>query len=119
MTPMERFRMYLDKKNITNAQAERECEFSNGFIGNAIKAKTAIGSDKLEKILKVYPDLSAEWLMRGIGDMFVGGGMSPEQVFRALNMPSNSDKIIEVWLQFMDVTKGMQELYKQSRVVTD
>ena len=117
MMILERFRMYLDKKDISNAQAERDCGFSNGLIGNNIKTKGSIGGDKLEKILKVYPDLSAEWLMRGTGNMFVGDGMNPEQVFKALNMPSNSDKIIEVWMNFMEVTKGMQLLYRESMEV--
>ncbi len=115
MITIERLKMYLDAKGIKNAQAEKACGFSNGLIGNALKDSSSIGSDKLERILIIYPDLSAEWLLRGTGEMIVGDGENPEQLFRALNMPPNSDKIIDVWLRFMECTKGMQELYRQSQ----
>lgn len=116
MSTVLRFKAYLEKKGIKNAQAERECGLSNGLIKSAISAGSALGSDKLEKILNTYQDLSAEWLLRGIGHMLVTDNMDAEQLFRSLNMPPNSDKIIEVWMQFMEVTKGMQELYRQHRM---
>lgn len=115
MSTVTRFKEYLDSKGIKNAQAERDCGLSNGLIKSAVSAGSALGSDKLEKILKTYPDLSAEWLLRGTGHMLVTDGVDTEQLFRSLNMPSNSDKIIEVWLDFMECTKGMQELYKNSK----
>ena len=71
MMTIERFKEYLDAKGIANARAEKDCGFSNGLIGNAYKTKTTIGSDKLEKILSVYSDLSAEWLLRGVGSMIL------------------------------------------------
>lgn len=71
MVTIERFKEYLNSKGISNAKAEKDCGFSNGLIGNAFKTKTAIGSDKLEKILSTYVDLSAEWLLRGTGSMLI------------------------------------------------
>lgn len=112
MNTVLRFKMYLETKGIKNAQAERDCGLSNGLIKSAISAGSAIGSDKLEKILNTYHDLSAEWLLRGTGEMLVADNANTEQVFRSLNMPPNSDKIIEVWMKFMECTRGMQELYK-------
>lgn len=114
MNTVMRFKAYLDTKGIKNAQAERDCGLSNGLIASAIHKNAALGSDKLENILNTYPDLSAEWLLRGTGHMLVTDGVNTEQLFKSLNMPSNSDKIIEVWLNFMDCTKRMQDLYKQS-----
>lgn len=112
---VQRFKDFLNSKGIKNAQAERACGFSNGLLKSALSANSALGSDKLEKILTTYPELSAEWLLRGTGNMLIADGINTEQLFKTLNMPPNSDKIIEVWMQFMEVTKGMQELYKQSK----
>ena len=109
-----RFKAYLDAKGIKNAQAERDCGLSNGLIASAIHKNAALGSDKLEQILIAYPDLSAEWLLRGTGHMLISEGINHEQIFKALNMPSNSDKIIEIWQEFMECTKRMQEIYQQS-----
>lgn len=110
MSTADRLREYLKYKGINNFQAENDCGLSNGYIASS----KSIGSDKLEKILNTYHDLSAEWLLRGTGKMLIGDGIDPAQVFRALNMPHNSDKIIDVWMKFMELTKGMQEIYKQS-----
>ena len=115
MKTMERFKDYLDAKGIVNARAEKDCGFSNGFIGNAVRKGTSVSSDNIEKILNTYPDLSAEWLLRGTGNMLITEGLNQEQVFKTLNMLSNSDKIIEVWMKFMELNKGMQELYMQSK----
>lgn len=115
MNTVMRFKTYLDSKKIKNAQAERDCGLSNGLIKAALSAGSSFGSDKLEKILNTYPDLSAEWLLRGTGSMLITDGINQEQVFKTLNMPSNSDKIIEVWMKFMELNKGMQELYMQSK----
>lgn len=71
MITIERLKEYLDYKGIKNSQAEAICGFSNGLIGNAFRTKTSIGSDKLEKILSIYTDLSAEWLLRGVGSMLL------------------------------------------------
>lgn len=110
MSTAERLKEYLKFKGIKNNTAENMCGLSNGYIANS----KSIGSDKLENILTVFQDLSAEWLIRGTGKMLISDGIDPAQVFRALNMPPNSHKIIDVWLKFMEVTEGMQEIYKQS-----
>lgn len=81
MTTVERFRKFLDAKDITNSRAEKDCGFSNGLIGNAVRAKTAMGSDKVEKILSIYKDLSAEWLLTGEGDMIKSVTQVPQKSF--------------------------------------
>lgn len=69
MNTTDRFKTYLDSKGISNYRAEQDCGFSNGLIGNALKTGSSLGSDKLESILNAYDDLSAEWLLRGTGEM--------------------------------------------------
>ena len=112
---LNRFTEYLKSKGIKYAQAERECGLSNGIIKSALNKGSALGSDKVENILLTYPDLSAEWLLRGTGDMLLTDKVNQEQIFRAFNLPPNSDKIIEIWLQFMECTRGMQEIYKEAQ----
>lgn len=112
----KRLAEFLKNKGIKYSTAEKACGISNGLLGKAITKDMHLGSDKIENILKVYPELSAEWLMRGTGNMLATDGIQPEQVFKTLNMPPNSDKIIEVWKQFMDCTQGMQELYLQANL---
>lgn len=71
MGVIERFKEYLDYKGVANYRAEQECGLSNGLIKNALSAGSSLGSDKLEKILSTYTELSAEWLLRGVGSMLL------------------------------------------------
>ena len=119
MSVAVRLKDYLEYKKIAPYKAERQCGISSGGISKQLpdenrKEGGSIGSENLEKFLSVYQDISAEWLLRGSGNMIIGDRVDKEQVFMALNMPKNSDKILEVWMQFMDITKNMQDLYKQS-----
>lgn len=71
MNTLERLKAYLDAKGIVNATAEKACGFGNATLRNAFRAGKGIGTDKLEIILRVYPDLSSEWLLRGAGSMLL------------------------------------------------
>lgn len=62
---VERIIQYINYKSISKREFAKEIGVSHSLIG---KSKT-IGSDKLEKILSVYSEISAEWLISGIGSM--------------------------------------------------
>lgn len=66
---LERIKEYIDSKGISVAAFERSIGMSNASFGKSLRSKGAIGTDKLENILSVYKDLSAEWLMTGRGEM--------------------------------------------------
>lgn len=68
MTIKDRILQFLSAENIAKAQFERQCGFSNGYI-NSIKE--GIGAEKLERILREYPVLSREWLLSGVGEMYI------------------------------------------------
>lgn len=99
MTSIERFKEYLENKGISNARAEKDCGFSNGLISNAYKTKTAMGSDKIEKILTVYTDLSAEWLLRGTGGM-----ISTERPNRKTSVSNLKQRLIE-FIKYKDLSQ--------------
>ena len=109
---VERLIEYLNYKSIAIYKAELDFGLSNGLIGKAVKVGSSLGSDKLEKLLKKYTDLSAEWLLRGEGPMIKGEDIVPEQVFKSLGMPANSDKIISTWRKMMEYQKEMTTLFE-------
>jgi len=67
---LKRIKQYLDSKGIRVSVFEREIGFSNGSFASQLKNDKTIGVDKLEKILKIYTDFNAEWLLTGNGNMF-------------------------------------------------
>jgi len=66
---VERLKEYIDYKKIAVSAFERSIGMSNASFGKSLKNKGAIGTDKLEKILSLYDDISPEWLLTGRGDM--------------------------------------------------
>ncbi len=65
MGVIERLREYIDFKGITKYKFYQETGLSNGFLDK----NTNVGSDKCEKIIYQYPDISPEWLITGRGSM--------------------------------------------------
>ena len=114
MRTMERIKAYLDYRKIPVATFEKSIGMSNNSFGKTLKAGGAIGLDKLEKILSIYKELSAEWLLRGTGTMIVGDGIDQEQLLKSINLPANSHDIINIWMKFMEVTDGMQRIYNHT-----
>lgn len=65
MKTKERLIQFLDYKGIKPTKAENMLNRGKG----AITKPSSISIDKLEEFLLLFTDLSAEWLMRGEGDM--------------------------------------------------
>lgn len=77
MSTATRLKEYLDYKNIAVSKAEKECGIGPSGLSKQLPSKgfpdgKSIGSDNLEKILSRFTDLSADWLLRGVGDMLKG-----------------------------------------------
>ena len=116
MVTIERFKEYLDYKGIANYRAETECGLSNGLIKNALKVGSALGSDKLEKILSVYQDLSAEWLLRGTGSMLIGGSKAAELEDKIAFMAKggkDKDQAYDIVIGMIAVIGKTYEFYKE------
>ena len=66
MNTKERLLKFIEETGITIAEFERKCSLSNGYIR---KLKGSVGSDKIEDIIKAYPQLNRVWLLSGEGQM--------------------------------------------------
>lgn len=66
MDVRERILRFVDHKGLSKARFERECGLSNGYLKNIRKS---ISVDKLELILRAYPELNRDWLLAGVGEM--------------------------------------------------
>lgn len=66
---LKRLKQYIDSKGISIAAFEQSVGMSNASFGKSLKNNGAIGTDKLEKILSVYSEISPTWLLTGKGEM--------------------------------------------------
>lgn len=77
MTEKEKILQVLEIKKIKKENFFKSLGVTYGnFTGD--NKKTPIKSDILTKILAEIPDLSAEWLLRGTGDMFINSGLGQQ-----------------------------------------
>jgi len=65
----KRVGQYIEQKRYSYYAFENSVNAGRGSISKAVKEGKSIGSNTLEKILSVYPDLNAEWLLTGRGEM--------------------------------------------------
>ena len=68
-TIIDRLQYYMLQKGINNNQLTVAANLSVGLIGRAIKNRSGLNSDSIEKILYSYPDLNPDWLLTGRGEM--------------------------------------------------
>lgn len=68
---LERIKQFIDNQEISIRAFEIAIGFSNGAFASQLKNNKSIGHDKIENILNVYPNLDANWLLKGSGKMFL------------------------------------------------
>lgn len=68
-TVNERIRLIYESKNLTENRFSQMCGIRQGTV-NGWKTKDKLpGLESLLQILATFPDVSAEWLLRGEGEM--------------------------------------------------
>lgn len=72
MKLINRLESYIRLKNLSLNAFDKSIGAANGYIGKQIKVNGSIGSDTIEKIASVFPDLNLMWLLTGEGSMIVG-----------------------------------------------
>lgn len=79
---LTRLKQYLDYKGISVRAFEQRIGFSNGSFASQLKNGKTIGVDRVENILNEFPDINAEWLLTGNGEMLKPAVEEPEKIFK-------------------------------------
>lgn len=66
MSAKQRVIDYIDIKGISKSNFYQQTGLSNGFLDSG----KGIGSDKIEIIISMFPDINLNWLITGEGEMF-------------------------------------------------
>lgn len=94
--PLNRIKAYIDFKGIKISTFEKSVGFSNGLFGGQLKKNKSIGVDKLENILKVYPDLNANWVLTGQESMLRSNmGHDKKALIEYVDMENEINHIIQ------------------------
>lgn len=66
---IQRIKLILEEKNLSENAFSLYCDISRAALNTAINRNTDLKFSTIAKILAAFPDVSAEWLMRGEGEM--------------------------------------------------
>lgn len=74
---LSRIKNYIDFIDVSVASFEKSVSMSNGSFASQFKNNKTIGVDKIENILRKYPEINPEWLLTGQGEMLKGQVVAP------------------------------------------
>lgn len=86
-----RIRQFIEYKKLTINKFSESVGASNSYFNKLIKNNTTIGSDRIENILKIYPEINPAWLITGNGEMLLKYSQN-EVEKNILNYSSKLDK---------------------------
>ncbi len=95
----QRIRMILECKNSNPTQLAKAYSLNQKTVNNQINASTQLSASIILLILEMFPDVSAEWLLRGKGDMFISQNHTysidsyPQMASETDNFVSTQEKI--------------------------
>jgi hypothetical protein len=70
-TFIDRLEVFMKTEGLNSNSLTVTAGLSNGLVGKALKKRSSMNSDSIERILCAYTNLNADWLMTGRGNMYV------------------------------------------------
>lgn len=69
MRVIDRLHQFLEYKNLSPYNFEKNCGIANGYINKQSKGNGTVGSMIIGKITAKYKELNVTWLLTGMGQM--------------------------------------------------
>lgn len=69
-TIYQRVKLVLEDKSISVNALSKQINVAQATLNPQLRGDRTLAANIVEKILTAFPDVSAEWLMRGIGTMY-------------------------------------------------
>lgn len=114
MSIKERTFIFIKHKGITVKKFEELCGLSNGYVSSMRKG---YGDDKLNNVLKVFPELNRDWLIYGEGEMLSGAIIQNNQ--NGDNIQGTSVTINKQEGDYLDIIKSLTTQLTKSQEQMD
>lgn len=69
-TIYQRVKLVLENKSISVNALSKQINVAQATLNPQLRGDRTLAANIVEKILSAFPDVSAEWLMRGVGTMY-------------------------------------------------
>ena len=100
---IQRIKAYLDAKKISVNAFENKVGMSHGAFRKAVNENKSIQTDRLEKIISIYEDISPVWLLTGKGNMIDSENNPSKQT------PENSSIESNELIQMVEIIRKQAE----------
>ena len=70
VTIYQRVKLILEDKSISVNALSKQINVAQATLNPQLRGDRTLAANIVEKILTAFPDVSAEWLMRGVGTMY-------------------------------------------------
>lgn len=114
MTIKERTYSFIEYKGITVKKFEELCGLSNGYISSMRKG---FGTDKLNNVLTMFPELNREWLLYGEGEMLNPKVIQNNQ--NGDNIQGHSVTVNKTEKNYLEIIKRQSEQLSKSQEQID
>lgn len=101
---------YMHYAGLNDNKVTVECGLSNGVIGKARKSRSVMSGENIVRILSVYRDLDARWLMTGEGEMISGVSYSDIPNITDFLKKQNSELMAKIDLLNQEIGELKNEL---------
>lgn len=95
ITIYQRIMLILEDKQVSVNALSKLVDMSQTTLNTQLKGERALSANVVAKVLVAYPDVSAEWLMRGIGTMYHKEGADDSPYMVAETPHHDEPKVVE------------------------
>ena len=104
----QRIKAYIDDNRISLNALAKTLNMNQSTVLRQVKGEQTLSSTLVENFLKAYPDVSAEWLMRGVGTMYINQD-ADDSSYMVAETPHREEYNIEEYHQDDSVWKAKYE----------
>lgn len=109
VTIYQRVKCVLEDKSISVNALSKQINVAQATLNPQLRGDRTLAANIVEKILDAFPDVSAEWLMRGVGTMYHKVGDAEEVSYMVAESPRHDEPKIEESHQDDSVWKAKYE----------
>ena len=104
----QRIKLILEDKQVSVNALSKLVGMSQTTLNTQLKGERTLAANVVAKVLIAYPDVSAEWLMRGVGTMYHKDGVD-DSPYMVAETPHHDEPKVEEPHQGDSVWKAKYE----------
>lgn len=119
MSLSHRLKLLINSKKISQAEFARMLDVTRGSVNQWLAGKLVPGHNPTMKIFEVFPDISADWLLLGRGEMAYDSNGSETGKAYLKQQVKDQSEIIKLYKQLNEEKDArlilLQKLTKESK----